>query len=221
MWPTWFGEGLHPQADTLNASLKTLFRKQLADDGGRVGTTYVSADDLLHRYQNEPAVTGLFQFLSDLVFRTAHQANQPVWAELGAPRLRVVMVGAWFQVQNEGGRHAIHNHGNCSWSGVYWVDVDDAAERTSHPGYGVHNGVLRFHGPHLARLGGAHMDLGSAYLQRSSHDVAPAAGRAVVFPSWLLHEALPYEGQRDRVAVAFNAQLQAIGSSAGLPMGFG
>jgi hypothetical protein len=30
----------------------------------------------------------------------------------------------------------------------------------------------------------------------------------VIFPSWLLHEVLPYQGTRERVVVAFNAWLE-------------
>lgn len=220
-WPTWLTEVAHPHAEGLNASLLTLLTHHLAQAGGRAAPTYASDDDLLQRYADHEGLTVLFQFLSDAVFRTAYAANQAVWAELGAPRVRVVMVGAWFQAVNDGGRHGLHNHGNCSWSGVYYVDADPAERRVVHPGWGADNGVTRFHGPNLARSGGAHMDLGSAYLQRSAHDVPPDPGRGVVFPSWLLHEALPYEGERDRVVIAFNAQLQAMGGTAGLPMGFG
>lgn len=219
-WPAWITVADQPDADAMNASLLGILERHVAEEGGREGPTWASGDDLLQRHGQHSAMQALFRSLSDVVFRTAHQANQHVWAELGAPRVQVAVVGAWFQVQNDGGRHGVHNHGNCSWSGVYTVDVDPADVRTAHP-LGTENGVLRFHGPHLARSGGAHVDLGSAYLQRSAHDVAPKAGRAVVFPSWLLHEALPYQGERDRVVIAFNAQLNPSSGSAGLPFGFG
>lgn len=220
LWPTWVVRRSHPDPRPLNRALKKLFDAHMEKDGGRSGGTYASTDDLLDRYGKKRAIQDLFGFLSDTVFQVAHAANEAVWAELGAPRVRVMVAGAWFQVQNDGGRHGIHNHGNASWSGVYYVDVDPGPERIAHPRYGASNGVTRFHGPHLARLGGAHMDLGSAYLQRATWDVAPAPGTAVVFPSWLLHEVLPYEGARDRVIVSFNAQLQPQGGSAGLPFGF-
>jgi len=216
-WPVWITEVAHPHPGPLNASLLQLI-EQIAPAAR--GPVWASDDDVLQRFGEHAGVRSLFQFLSDAVFHTAHRANQQVWAELGAPRVQVVMVGAWFQLQNRFGRHGVHNHGNCSWSGVYWIDGDGADERAAHPTLGPANGVLRLHGPSLARSGGAHMDLGSAYLQRSSHDVAPEPGRAVVFPSWLLHEALPYEGDRDRAAIAFNAQLRTSGGTAGLPYGF-
>ncbi|MEO0606339.1 MAG: hypothetical protein AAF211_33225, partial [Myxococcota bacterium] len=158
-WPAWITVADHPDPEPANAALIELLARHQASAGTRRGPTWASDDDLLQRYGEEPALQSLFGMLSDVVFRTAHQANQRVWAELGAPRVRVAMVGAWFQVQNDGGRHGVHNHGNCSWSGVYTVAVDPADRRTAHPRLGPDNGVLRFHGPHLARLGGAHMDL--------------------------------------------------------------
>jgi len=65
------------------------------------------------------------------------------------------------------------------------------------------------------------MDLGRINLHRSSHDVGPGPRREVVSSGWLPHEAMPYEGERDRVAIAFNAQAQTTGGSPGLPLGTG
>jgi len=86
----------------------------------------------------------------------------------------------------------VHTHGNASWSAVYLVQVDDEAERVAHPVYGVANGVTRFYGPPFQALGGAHVDLGNAYLQPPHLDVAPVPGKLVLFPAWLSHQALPY-----------------------------
>ena len=221
LWPTTLLSRTHPDAMALNADLLALMAEcRKSKENQPEPPVWASTDDLLQRYPEHPALQSLFGFVSDVVFEAARVANSEVWAELGAPGLRIVMVGAWFQVQNQGGRHGIHNHGNCSWSGVYYVDVDPAPERVRHPQFGALNGITRFHGPHLARLGGAHMDLGSAYLQHSTHDVHPVPGTVIVFPSWLLHEVLPYEGQRDRVIVSFNAQLHPQTGTSGLQFGF-
>jgi uncharacterized protein (TIGR02466 family) len=217
LWPTTLLEARHPDPGPLNRELAALFDARV---GTRRPPTQATPDDLLARHPDHPGLQALFGFLTDLVFEAASAANEAVWAELAPDGARIVVVGAWFQLQNAGGRHGVHTHGNCSWSGLYVVDVDDDAVRAAHPRLGPANGVTRFHGPHLARLGGAHVDLGNAYLQRSHHDVAPAPGKAVVFPSWLLHEALPYEGTRDRLIVSFNAQLHGRGGAAGLPYGF-
>ncbi len=79
--------------------------------------------------------------------------------------------------------------------------------------YGASNGVTRFYGPPFAHLGGAHVDLGNAYLQPPHVDVEPVPGQLVIFPAWLAHQALPYAGTAERIIVSFNASAHAGGSS--------
>jgi hypothetical protein len=55
--------------------------------------------------------------------------------------------------------------------------------------------------------------MGSAYLQQPHIDLAPRPGQLLVFPSWLAHQALPYEGSRERVIVSFNASVHAAQGS--------
>jgi hypothetical protein len=74
---------------------------------------------------------------------------------------------------------------------------------------GERNGVTRFYGPYFPHLGGAHADLGNAYLQSAHLDIAPRPGQLIVFPSWLAHQAMAYRGERDRIIVSFNASVHA------------
>ena len=88
---------------------------------------------------------------------------------------------------------------------VYVVAIDPPEEREKHPVYGDANGATRLYGPHFSTLGGAFIDVGNAYLQHPHLDVDQVAGQLVVFPSWLIHQAMAYAGTRDRVIVSFNA----------------
>ncbi len=115
----------------------------------------------------------------------------------------------WFQVSSQGAFHDVHTHGNCSWSGVYIVQIDATPKRVTHPVYGPANGVTRLYGPPFTHLAGAFVDVGNAYLQPPSHDVEPIAGQLLLFPSWLAHQALPYGGEKDRIIVSFNASVHA------------
>jgi len=38
-------------------------------------------------------------------------------------------------------------------------------------------------------------------------DVDPEPGQLVLFPSWLAHRALPYDGAAERIVVSFNASV--------------
>ena len=105
--------------------------------------------------------------------------------------------------------HDVHTHGNCSWSGVYYVQVDDEVKRVSHPEMGSANGVTRFYGPYSQWQGGGYMDIGNTYLQKNSIDMSPEEGKLVIFPSYLPHMAMPYEGEKDRIIVSFNVQIHS------------
>jgi uncharacterized protein (TIGR02466 family) len=116
-------------------------------------------------------------------------------------------------VQNGTAFHDIHTHGNCSWSGVYYVQIDPMAQRSTHPDLGALNGATRFYSPMFPLLGGAHMDMGNAFMQNATLDVTPEAGELVLFPAFLPHKAMPYQGAQDRIIVSFNAQIRAPGGS--------
>ena len=166
---------------------------------------YASQDDLLNRVKLSEW-NDFLQFVVASLRDTACVANQGVWPAEQVD-LQIGIQGIWFQISNSGVSHDIHTHGNCSWSGVYVVSVDDDDTRCKHPVYGRLNGATRFYSPLFERLGGAYMDFGNAYLQSSVVDFEPVPGRLIVFPSWLPHQAMAYEGSSDRVIVSFNASI--------------
>jgi hypothetical protein len=69
--------------------------------------------------------------------------------------------------------------------------------------------VTRLYGPPFTALGGAFVDIANAYLQPPHIDVQPLAGQLLLFPSWLAHKAMPYDGELERVIVSFNATIHA------------
>lgn len=212
LWPTPLGVHCWAEAEATNPTLVRMFGAlRLAQCAARGEPAdapfFASDDDLLQRLQTAEG-QALVRFIVGALQQTVSQANAAAWG--AAPRaLSVALEGLWFQCSRAGAFHDVHTHGNCSWSGVYVVQVDDEAERIAHPTYGAAHGVTRFYGPAFAQLGGAHVDLGNAYLQPPHVDVPPVAGQLVVFPSWLAHQALPYDGTRERVIVSFNASVHA------------
>ena len=170
---------------------------------------YASNDQLLERVKL-PEFQSLLNFIANALQKTIMTANSGVWPP-GRMKLQLQIVGCWFQIQNGMAFHDIHTHGNCSWSGVYYVQADPDERRRAHPQLGDMNGVTRFYGPYSQWLGGAHMDLGNTYLQKNTLDVDPVPGRLVLFPSYLAHKAMPYEGESERIIISFNAQVHAAG----------
>jgi uncharacterized protein (TIGR02466 family) len=212
-WSTPMGVHRFVQADDVNPLLVRVFQSMRATDpDAQAGAAfYASRDDLLQRVRLSEWEQ-LIAFLVDGLRQTVVLANQGAWPE-AKPGLQIALRGIWFQISSQGSHHDVHTHGNCSWSGVYCVQVDDDAHRAAHPVLGAANGVTRFYGPHFNHLGGAHMDFGNAYLQSAHLDIAPRAGQLVVFPSWLPHQAMPYQGETDRIIVSFNASVHAASGS--------
>ena len=215
LWPTpvalhrWDrGEAVNPLLVRVLGALRATQRHAR---GEAEAPFFASDDDLLQRIQL-PEWQGFVQFLVESLRDTVSQANRGAWPA-GAQALQVAIEGLWFQTSTRGAFHDLHTHGNCSWSAVYVVQVDEDEQRVAHPTYGAANGVTRLYGPPFAQLGGAHVDLGNAYLQPPHVDVPPRPGQLLIFPSWLAHQALPYDGESERIIVSFNASVHAAQGS--------
>ena len=68
------------------------------------------------------------------------------------------------------------------------------------------SGRLSFINPMITSA--MHMDAGIAHMQLPySYQVAGIMlepGQLVIFPSWVLHDVKPFEGQGERITIAFN-----------------
>jgi uncharacterized protein (TIGR02466 family) len=209
-WPVPMGLHKFARAEAVNPVLARAFHSMRATDTEAApGAFYASTDDLLRRI-DMPEFAELIQFIAAALQATAQQANAGVWPA-GRHGLQLELTGVWFQIQNGASFHDVHTHGNCSWSGVYYVQLDPPEQRIAQPQFGKLNGVTRFYSPMFPLLGGAHMDMGNAWLQQATLDVAPREGELVLFPAMLAHKAMPYIGKRDRIIVSFNAQIHAPG----------
>lgn len=113
---------------------------------------------------------------------------------------------AWFHVTRRGGFFGPHNHPLHSWSGVYCVcHHGDDPDSDS--------GKLTFINPFSTNT--MFMDMATAKFRppfSPAHRMMRLeAGQLVLFPSWLLHEVMPYEGDDVRITVAFNARFKVAG----------
>lgn len=211
LWPTPIGVHRYPEAAAFNPrlakSLQELRGAQQRRRREQPGAFFASDDDLLQRVKlvEWPEFV---RFVVSSILKTVRDVNQEAWAgqELD---LSVGIEGMWFQCSRDGAFHDIHTHGNCSWSAVYIVQIDDRPQRIAHPVYGPMNGVTRLYGPPFTALAGAFVDVGNAYLQPPHVDIEPVPGQLVLFPSWLAHKAMPYVGDKDRMIISFNASIHA------------
>lgn len=109
---------------------------------------------------------------------------------------------SWFHITRNGGYQSSHYHPNATWSGIYCVDPGDPV-----PGR-KESAQVKFYDPR-GPITQMHFDAGNRQLDQRFGSIpvylSHQAGQLVMFPSWLMHEVLPYLGQRERIVVAFNA----------------
>ncbi len=111
-------------------------------------------------------------------------------------------LNAWANVNQAGHYNASHTHPACVWSGVYYVDAG-----TPQAGEQTNAGVLEFLDP---RAGSEMMVIPGQMFGKSKRQ-KPVTGDIVVFPSWLRHLVHPYDGEGDRISVAFNVRVRDKG----------
>ncbi len=209
LWPVPILISKLNQPQTLNDDLLALFYKHKRQYQKSPAKSYASDDDLIKVYQENRAIKQLTKFIMDGVFEISAKVNGEHWQRMSLADIKVNVTGLWFQITNDYIFHEVHVHGNCSWSGVYYVQSGDAVDQQKSAKLGFKNGITRFYGPHMEHMAGCHLDLGNVYLTHDKFDSVPEDGKLVIFPSYLKHMPFPYVGEKDRVIVSFHAGVSA------------
>src|SRR5262245_38540113 len=206
-WPTVFYTATWPehveQAPAIIAYLRQRqaeFATNIASGVARIAKSQrglVESDFDLFEWPH-PGIARLKSFVERVLQGAVAQVNGSN-AEL--ERIRPVITESWFHITNDGGFHDAHVHEQCSWCGIYYLQAGDCSP-TDESGPG--NGVNRFYSPLPS---GGIGDYGNAYLRSNRVDVVPKEGTMVLFPSFIMHSALPYRGKQDRIVISFNSQV--------------
>tara|TARA_B100001741_G_C16402543_1_gene527667 strand:+ start:128 stop:742 length:615 start_codon:yes stop_codon:yes gene_type:complete len=100
---------------------------------------------------------------------------------------------SWYHVGETNSSHDIHNHANCSWCGIYYIQSGD-------PDSG---GQTFFQNP----INSIYKDYGTDHIEKSAIAITPSDGLLVIFPSILNHYQALYTGKMKRIVVAFNTRV--------------
>lgn len=188
--------------DSLVRSIRSLKIKQTEMIESRIATSAKSSDGLYEGnfdlFRSDlPDISVLVEFIRSslkLAVSVAHgEAIQP-------QELAVNFVDSWYHVSTSGGFHDAHWHQNCSWCGIFYLEIGDYQPTNSS----APNGGSRFYSP--IPLGGVYKDAGNRYMH-PYYDPDLQNGMLLIFPSHLLHSGLPYFGSTERIVIAFNAQV--------------
>jgi uncharacterized protein (TIGR02466 family) len=111
---------------------------------------------------------------------------------MGYDNVSIRPANCWANVNPRYASNKIHDHANCLFSGVYYVQ---AAEDS---------GNLMFYDPREART--FYKPLVSNYTAYTADAIAHTAdpGLLLIFPSWLKHGVEPNLSDQERISVSFN-----------------
>jgi len=208
-----FVEVAIPDAAALNAELRTLFLAREAEGAKwrnphpsmRINPALFESDFNLFAWP-EACVQQLREFCWSALSRLIAQLNGYGPAEMN--RIKISS-HTWFHVTRDRGFFGLHNHPMASWSGVYCV-ADGESDATNPD-----SGVLHFANPlQVANMfvDPANNKLRAPYAMTGrSFRLKP--GQLVLFPSWLHHEVLPFQGSGERITVAFNCWFAMAGET--------
>lgn len=168
-------------------------------------------DEIMQRSEQEPGVkisnVGGWQSRSNLTSWTLPEVNR-LQEEIQAGVIRMmelavkdkfacgVHVTAWANINQAGNFNKPHRHGGHHWSGVYYVSIPES------PAEGI-GGQLEIRDP---RPAAGIVDV-PGFPMGNSLKVNPREGLMVIFPSWIDHQVLPFEGDGARISIAFNCML--------------
>ena len=145
-----------------------------------------------------PSIRKLGTFIAASVREVVSKMNG---GEHKPQEIEVHINDGWYHITNDGGFHDTHSHCSCSWCGIYYVQIGQSGRKDKSK---APNGGNRFYSP--LNQGGMAMDYGNKYLDHGIIDPPMQDGMLLLFPSYLLHSGLPYQGEKDRIVIAFNTQ---------------
>jgi uncharacterized protein (TIGR02466 family) len=207
-FPTPVGNFRIPDADPVNAELKRLILEREAADPAAAQKSnaggWHSRSDLLT--WPHPAISTLRDWFLEAT-RAMIDASMELTraAGLNRPFKGSLQMAAWANVSRRGNYNRIHNHPGSAWSGVYYVDAGQEV-----PGQPL-SGVLELLDPRPFTE--MVPTPGEPFGQKAV--VRPRSGAMVIFPGWMYHFVNPYQGEGERISIAFNVRAVESGAPAG------
>ncbi len=202
LYPTTLLRRHLPDMDDTNQQLAGMIA-ELANSGPNMiaGTSNVGGfqtrEDLLsenHRFARHAAMVSLKQQLiatiqsyAKLLFEQECMRN---------PANVDFMLWGWGVSLKAGHSQELHVHPTAHISGVYYVAVPPGAQGETSTA-----GKIRFYDPR------PRANMNQLFTQITRHSEIPKAGDVLVFPSWLEHSVAAFEGDGDRICIAFNVRL--------------
>ena len=153
----------------------------------------------LHQEKND-ALSKILNFIAQGFLSMSNSINKKYLDKMENKNLKfdIKIKDSWFIRYNKGGAVMPHDHGNCSMSCVYYVQVGEDAN--------LDNGSTYFLRPYIR--GSTHNDFGGTRYNEGGASLFKAEeGKLVIWPSFLMHGSKPYLGDKDRIIISANADV--------------
>jgi uncharacterized protein (TIGR02466 family) len=204
LWPTYFLEEINPQHLQLEKELRRYIyefdRKTGQSDRGRALKKNISEPpfDFLETALAEcKAFKKLMAWITSRIKPFIREVNR---GSIGRhQKWQIHYHESWYHITKSGGFHGPHLHSNTSWGWIYYFD-DLEADKVG--------GSNKFYNPLCQHV--TYVDTGIVFMERldwAFFEVTPRAGKLLVYPGWLLHDAQPYAGSADRIILSGNTQI--------------
>jgi uncharacterized protein (TIGR02466 family) len=150
-------------------------------------------DDIATDLKYNPKLNRLQTWMRKCVYTAAEEVNKHYWKSLKSqPTVQITDFWAW---SSKDYYNHYHGHPNSSWSGIYYLNVDDTHKQ----------GHTRFYSPLPFNY---YSDAGTIFVDADSAiSYTPRNGMLIVFPSYIRHEGMPYKSDKRRTLIAFNTQI--------------
>ena len=204
-WPVMIGQFYNPEHEIIKNDLINFFidyekknpkgNKQNHDKNYHGNHNLYQSNYDLHNEKNE-TLHKVLKFIAISILETSKITNSSKLKNLEnqKPKLNVKLIESWFIRYNKGGMIYPHNHGNFSWSCVYYVQANKNPENM--------NGSTYFLKPYQPQRPS---DFGSAYMLSEQMNVNAEEGKLLIFPGYLYHGSHPFESDNDRIIISVNS----------------
>ena len=204
-WPVIIGKFYNPEHEIIKNDLINFFKnyekknpkgnKQNHDKNYHGNHNLYQSNYDLHNEKNE-ILHKVLKFIAISILETSKIANMSKLNDLKNqnPELNIKLIESWFIRYNKGGFIYPHNHGNFSWSCVYYVQANKSPETM--------NGSTYFLKPYQSQRPS---DFGSDYMRSEQMTVNAEEGKLLVFPGYLYHGSHPFNADNDRIIISVNS----------------
>ena len=203
LWPVLVGEFHNPNHQEIKKELIDFFQKyetkhKISRDSVENVNLFESKYNL--HQENSDALLKVFSFMAEGFATMAKNVNKAelIKMENKNPKFDVQFKNSWFIRYNNGGSVLPHDHGKCTMSCVYYVQSGSDAD--------LNNGSTYFIRPY--NRGSTHDDFGGiGYRKSGINFFSPEEGKLLVWPSFLVHGSKPYLGQKNRIIISANVDV--------------